>query len=302
MIHNSIKLQYVFERLKSKDLEIGGFLNVGAGSGDDISFFREFFPKMTTLLIDMDSRFVPDWKKLQKSFDNLKYVVCGATSRDGTGQFSKTNDVGGVLVEGTLADNEMYTVDFRTLDALVKEHNIPGPYFLKLDTHGVELDVLAGAREVLKNTQLIMMEVYNFKLQFLNETNLTFDEMSLHMKSLGFRCVDICDVLWRPGDLNLWQFHMIFIRDDHVSWDKKNFDHLDGMAYDSLVPSLSNKKKKPIKNRNWKKTIVRAGYAIRRRLRLLIIKFIKLTPNPIIQIVPKRLRLFFNRVILGERR
>ena len=34
MLHNSTKLQHVFARLKSKDLEIGGFLNVGAGAGD----------------------------------------------------------------------------------------------------------------------------------------------------------------------------------------------------------------------------------------------------------------------------
>ena len=142
-----------------------------------------------------------------------------------------------------------------------------------------------------------MMEVYNFKLQFVNETNLTFDEMSLHMKSLGFRCVDICDILWRPSDLNLWQFHMIFIRDDHVSWEKKNFNHPDGRCHNHTAPPQPRKIKP-----NWKKTALRGGYAIRRRLRLLIIKLIKLTPNTIIQIVPKRLRLFFNRVILGEKR
>ena len=69
----------------------------------------------------------------------------------------------------------------------MKEHEIPGPYFLKFDTHGVELDILAGAQEVLSRTSLIMMECYNFKLNFMQGKNLTFDEMSLHMKSLGFR-------------------------------------------------------------------------------------------------------------------
>jgi hypothetical protein len=68
-----------------------------------------------------------------------------------------------------------------------------------------------------------MMEVYNFKLNFVGGKNLTFDEMSLHMKSLGFRCVDFCEPLFRPGDLALWQMHMIFIRDDHPTWNRNSY-------------------------------------------------------------------------------
>jgi len=100
---------------------------------------------------------------------------------------------------------------------------MPGPFFLKFDTHGVELDVLEGATKTLKQTNLIMMECYNFKLNFVGGKNLTFDEMSLHMKSIGFRCIDMCDLLFRPGDMAFWQVHMIFIRSDHPTWDRRSY-------------------------------------------------------------------------------
>jgi hypothetical protein len=70
---------------------------------------------------------------------------------------------------------------------------------------------------------LIMMEVYNFKLKFTDYKNLTFDEMSLHMKSLGFRCIDICDPLFRPGDLALWQMQMFFIRSEHPIFNNPGY-------------------------------------------------------------------------------
>jgi len=69
-----------------------------------------------------------------------------------------------------------------------------------------------------------MMEVYAFKLNFVDGRNLTFDEMSLHMRSLGFRCIDICDPLFHPKDRTLWQFHMFFIRSDHPAWKSNGYN------------------------------------------------------------------------------
>jgi Methyltransferase FkbM domain len=45
-----------------------------------------------------------------------------------------------------------------TLDALVKEHDLPLPNFIKLDTQGSELDILAGAESFLSSVDLIYTE------------------------------------------------------------------------------------------------------------------------------------------------
>lgn len=214
-------LEGAMRRLEGK-LDVGSLIAIGSGKGDDALFFDRFWPGMHALLIDLDSRFVPAWRELARRNPKFAGVVCAAGKADGEGFFSKTNDVGGFLSPGA-ADAGSRPTPVKRIDTLVREHALPGPYFLKFDTHGVEVDVLEGCKETLKNTSLIMIEVYNFKLRFMDGKNLTFDEMSLHMKSLGFRCIDMCDPLHRPGDQVLWQFHMFFIRDDHPVWKRSSY-------------------------------------------------------------------------------
>ena len=217
-------LDAAFRRISHKGIAVSGFLNIGAGRGDDLPFFLRHWPEMQSLLIDMDPKFLDGWKSIAKNNPGTNYVVCGASAEDGEGHFLKSNDVGGAISTMPVSQNAgVHETQLRRIDTLVTEFAIPGPYFLKFDTHGVELDILAGATETLKKTNLIMMEVYNFKLNFVGGKNLTFDEMSLHLKSLGFRCVDMCDPLFRPGDLALWQMHMLFIRDDHPTWKRSSY-------------------------------------------------------------------------------
>ncbi len=52
-------------------------------------------------------------------------------------------------------------------DSLAAERAWTGPFFLKFDTRSVELDILAGAERILMRTNLVMMEVYNFRLNFV---------------------------------------------------------------------------------------------------------------------------------------
>lgn len=210
-----------FERLRSKALAPTSLINIGAGRGNDIGFFRTYWPDLQALLIDMDDRFVSEWEELSKSFP-IKHVVCGAGRDDMQGAFEKSDTTGGALSVRSGGENSR-AIPIRKVDTLIKQFDMPGPYFLKFDTHGVELEVLQGCTETLKHTSLIMMEVYNFKLSFVQKRNLTFDEMSLHMKTLGFRCIDICDPLFRPGDHVLWQLHMFFVRDDHPVWTRNGY-------------------------------------------------------------------------------
>lgn len=222
-LSKSTDLGHVFARVKERRVDVSGFVNIGAGRGDDTAFFLKFWPQMKTLLIDMDERFVQGWHDIARRYEGVGHVVCAAGANDGIGSFVKSNDVGGALSSDGAEADDAHGTPIKRIDTLVDEFDIPPPYFLKFDTHGVELDILAGAEKTLRQTNLIMMEVYNFKLNFVGGKNLTFDEMSLHMKSLGFRCVDICDPLFRPGDHALWQMHMIFIRDDHETWARNSY-------------------------------------------------------------------------------
>jgi hypothetical protein len=94
---------------------------------------------------------------------------------------------------------------------------------LKFDTHGTELPILAGAKETLSQTNLVQMEVYNFKLNFVGHKNLKFHEMCQHMEGLGFRLADMCDPLYRPNDGILWQMQFFFLRIDHPAFRSNSY-------------------------------------------------------------------------------
>jgi FkbM family methyltransferase len=209
-------------RLQQHDLAIRSIVNIGAGSGGDTEFVQRMWPEACTLLVEMDARFEPGFRKLKADIPNLAWDICAAGPHDGAGAMSKTTVLGGSIdPDGNMASST--PVQFKRIDTLVREHRLEAPYFLRFDTHGFELDVLAGATETLQRTALIMMEVYNFKLAYTKGLNFTFDEMSLHMKSLGFRCIDICDPLFRPGDHALWQMHLFFIRADHPLFSNSRY-------------------------------------------------------------------------------
>ena len=78
---------------------------------------------------------------------------------------------------------------------------------VKLDTHGFEVPILIGAAETLKQANVVIIEVYNFKL---TEPCLRFHEMCTHMESLGFRCYDMADPMLRQRDRALWQMDLFF--------------------------------------------------------------------------------------------
>jgi FkbM family methyltransferase len=53
---------------------------------------------------------------------------------------------------------EIRQVRVVTIDDLVREHRLEGPFILKLDVQGYELEVLAGAEETLKQTEAVIAE------------------------------------------------------------------------------------------------------------------------------------------------
>ena len=119
-------------------------------------------------------------------------------------------DLDGSTVNGT--DGKKRKVQQKTIDQLVIDNNLSGPFLLKFDTHGYEVPILEGAQKTLQNTNIIIMEVYNFKI---TDSSLLFYEMCAHMKKLGFRCYDLVDPMLRDHDNAFWQMDLYFCQDEN---------------------------------------------------------------------------------------
>lgn len=209
------------ERLKARNLDIGSFVSIGAGSGDDtLKILSSLCPSAHLLMIEAQDTHLARLTAACSGIPNRRFQICVADKKDGSASFLASAPTGGALAEksvGTL------TLPARSIDSLISEFALPAPHFLKFDTHGVEMQILEGASQALKNTNLIMMECYNFKLNYVGGKNLKFHEMCVHLEKLGFRCVDMSDLLFRPNDFALWQMHIYFIRTDHPVFSSNSY-------------------------------------------------------------------------------
>ena len=57
-----------------------------------------------------------------------------------------------------------------------------GPFLIKLDTHGMEVPILNGAKQTLQDASIVILETYIFSI---GPESLLFDEMCRHMDGLA---------------------------------------------------------------------------------------------------------------------
>ena len=112
-------------------------------------------------------------------------------------------------------------VPVNTIDNLVLEKKLNGPYLIKLDTHGFEVPILEGAKNTLKITNILVIETYNFTI---TNQSLRFHEMIAYMEEKGFRCIDMSEPLFREKDNSFWQIDLFFIRSNRKEFDTNTYD------------------------------------------------------------------------------
>ena len=107
---------------------------------------------------------------------------------------------------------EKRTVAVRRLDEVVEEKGLAGgPFAIKVDVEGAELQVLEGAPETLSRSQLVLLEVSLFEL---NAGGAQLAEVVGWMAGQGWAVADIYNGHLRPLDGQLAQVDIAFARDD----------------------------------------------------------------------------------------
>ncbi len=187
-------------------------IDVGAASGDWARSARSMFPDTRCLLIEpISSR--------RGALDNLasgwpgcvvESVVAGESA--GSVGFNITDDPDGSGVYGRGGGGKLVNVAQETIDRLVAKHALPGPYLLKLDTHGYELPIFRGAAATLEKTDLIVVEAYGFRP---SPTAVRYWELCAWLHELGFTPVDLAGLMGRKRDGLFWQADLLLLRNDH---------------------------------------------------------------------------------------
>ena len=207
LVRDKVSMKAALARCKQRNLQISTIIDIGASDGCWSLMARKFFPNAHCFLIEAQSSHESALEKIRSGNTDVDYIISAAGDRNGSIYFDAADLFGGLASNSPLGNN-CISVPVVTVDSQVRERNLRPPFLLKLDTHGFEVPIFEGARETLKDTALIVVEAYNFKL---TSESLRFHELCNYMETLGFRCIDICEPMYRPKDNAFWQMDMLFV-------------------------------------------------------------------------------------------
>lgn len=196
------------ERIYEHNIPIKSIIDIGASNGKWSIDTMKVFPSAYYFAIEPLYERKAALENLKKKYNNFDYVICVAGDTDDQEvTLNVSDDLDGSTVDGT--GGEIRKVSAKTIDAIISENKLGGPFLIKFDTHGYEIPILNGARDTLDRTNVIVMEVYNFEI---TDHSKRFHEMCLHMEKLGFRCYDIANPMIRLYDKAFWQMDIFFCR------------------------------------------------------------------------------------------
>lgn len=201
----AFEMEGLLARAAARGTPIGTWIDVGASDGAWSRLAQRHFPSARFVLVEPLAERQAALAALQQS-RGFVHIAAAAGCEPGTISFAVDPALDGSGVAGPGATN-VRTVPVETLDRIVATQAAPGPYGIKLDTHGHEIPILEGASHVLAQASLLIIEAYNFTLL---PGSLRFHELCAWLEVRGFRCCDLADPMRRPGDGALWQMDLAF--------------------------------------------------------------------------------------------
>lgn len=138
-------------------------------------------------------------------YPGSSYVVAAAGPERGETVIHVSPDYGGSSVYQSVGPERRVPV--WTLDDLVAARSAPGPYLVKIDTQGFELDILRGGAKVLEQTELVVLEVNLLPSSGMPQ----LADVVAFMRERGFVMHDAFDFQYRPRDGVLGAMDVAFI-------------------------------------------------------------------------------------------
>lgn len=214
-----VSLGAALSRARSKKLSIQTVIDIGASDGRWSLVAKRYFPQATYFLLEARHEHESDLQEVKQHHQTFDYAIAAAGDTEGEIYFDASHLFGGIASHTPFAQN-CITVPVTTIDAQVASRRLQPPFFLKLDTHGFEIPIFEGALQTLTQTQLILVETYNFSI---TKDSLRFHQICDYLASKGFRCVDICDPLHRPRDHSLYQMDLLFMPSNHETFRSDSY-------------------------------------------------------------------------------
>jgi len=198
----------VLQRLKLRNIEPTGFIDVGAHFGETNHIIRSIYPDKRIVSFEAN----PECEHILKQ-QNIEYIICllGKENKDVSFYINPDNRTStGCSIykeESHFFENaEKIMLQMYRLDEIVPADAKLN--FLKMDVQGAEIDVLKGATKLLHTIQYIYLEVSFVKC---NKDAPLFDEVFMYLYKQGYKIIDVCEPTYI--DNVLVQTNFLFARD-----------------------------------------------------------------------------------------
>lgn len=190
---------------------VSTIIDVGASDGRWTVLAREFFPRAQAILIEAQPAHESALRQLAQTNAGVRIVMAAASDREGVIHFDASDPFGGVASQESVGAGDIL-VPARTIDGVIAQTCAPGPYLIKLDTHGYERAILCGAAATLERAELLIIEAYTRRLPPHEASCPLFYELCAELSERGFDCVDLCDVSRGAAGYRLSQLDLVFAR------------------------------------------------------------------------------------------
>ncbi len=202
----SLSFEHAFSRVQARKTEFNTVIDLGAAKGGWSTVAQQYWPDAYYHLVEAKEYWRPELEKRVSAHANTSFTIAAVSDRCGSVYFpADARPLGGRAFNTAPEDVPVVEVPATTIDAEVEKQNLKPPYFIKMDTHGNELDILNGAQNTLKDTALLCIEMYNYVGQ------RRFHELIGDLEGMGFRCVDIAEPMFRYLDAAFWQIDVFLM-------------------------------------------------------------------------------------------
>lgn len=209
--------------LKRAGLQPANIIDVGVHTGTPD--LMTAFPKAHHFLVEPEAAHA---EAIAAAYADIPHtlVAAAASDRDGTAELTAEHRGGRSevthsrleAIEGRSDTGAASQVRLARLDTLVRESGLSGPYLLKIDTDGHELEVLAGAEQTLRESAIVIIEAPLH----------TLTERAAAVEAAGLRLFDIIDLAYYHDTLS--QVDLVFLNpaiadpDTVNPWRRPEFD------------------------------------------------------------------------------
>jgi FkbM family methyltransferase len=199
-------LDDICKHLSNKQFSPKTIVDVGVANGT-IELYRHFFGAKLEL-VEPIQEFSPSIEDILKEIPGRAHYVA-AGSEDGEFRFEASTKLHELHNAKLVTGDGEHTriVPMRRLDTIL--HEAEGPILLKVDVEGFELDVLRGAKNLMKLVDVVIIET---RLLRVIEGTSIFNEVCQYMQDQGFQVYDIVDMIARPLDDALILCDLVFVR------------------------------------------------------------------------------------------